>query len=77
MRTVGVTSGASVPEILVRGVLDYLAEQGYGEVQPITAAEESLVFSLPKELRKDLKAAGMDDKMKHDAGSLSDAGQLH
>ena len=77
VRTVGVTSGASVPEILVRGVLDYLAERGYGDPQPITAAEESLVFSLPKELRKDLKAAGMDDKMKHDAGSLEDAGQLH
>ncbi len=77
VRTVGVTSGASVPEILVRGVLDYLAAHGYGEPQPITAAEESLVFSLPKELRKDLKAAGMDDKMKHDAGSLEDAGQLH
>ena len=77
VRTVGVTSGASVPEILVRGVLDYLAERGYSDVQSITAAEESLIFSLPKELRKDLKAAGMDDKMKHDAGSLEDAGQLH
>ncbi|UUZ45446.1 4-hydroxy-3-methylbut-2-enyl diphosphate reductase [Janibacter limosus] len=77
VQTVGVTSGASVPEILVRGVLDFLAERGYGDVRPITAAEESLLFSLPKELRKDLKAAGMDDKMKHDAGSLEDAGQLH
>ena len=77
VRTVGVTSGASVPEILVRGVLDYLAERGYGDVTPVVSAEESLLFSLPKELRKDLKAAGMDDKMKHDAGSLKDAGQLH
>lgn len=77
VKTVGVTSGASVPEILVRSVLDYLAERGYGDPQPVTAAEESLLFSLPKELRKDLKAAGMDDKMKHDAGSLEDAGQLH
>lgn len=75
--TVGVTSGASVPEILVRGVLAYLAERGYGDVRPITAAEESLLFSLPKELRKDLRAAGMDDTMKHDASSLEDAGQLH
>ena len=77
VRTVGVTSGASVPEILVRGVLDYLAERGYGDVTPVVSAEESLLFSLPKELRRDLKAAGMDDKMKHDAGSLKDAGQLH
>ena len=75
--TVGVTSGASVPEILVRGVLEYLAERGYGDVRSVTAAEESLIFSLPKELRRDLKAAGMSDKMTHDAGSLEDAGQLH
>ncbi|WP_435202741.1 4-hydroxy-3-methylbut-2-enyl diphosphate reductase [Janibacter sp. GS2] len=77
VRTVGVTSGASVPELLVRGVLEYLAERGFGDVTPVVSAEESLLFSLPKELRKDLKAAGMDDKMKHDAGSLEDAGQLH
>jgi 4-hydroxy-3-methylbut-2-enyl diphosphate reductase len=77
VRTVGVTSGASVPEILVRGVLDFLAERGYGEPQPVTAAEESLLFALPKELRRDLKAAGMSDQMKHDAGALGDAGQLH
>jgi 4-hydroxy-3-methylbut-2-enyl diphosphate reductase len=57
--TVGVTSGASVPEILVRDVLSWLAERGYGEVQEITTADESLVFSLPRELRADLKAAGM------------------
>ena len=49
--TVGVTSGASVPEVLVRGVLDHLAERGWGEVEEITTAEESLVFSLPRELR--------------------------
>ena len=33
--TVGVTSGASVPEILVRGVLDFLAERGYADVQEV------------------------------------------
>lgn len=49
--TVGVTSGASVPEVLVRGVLDRLAEHGYGQVQPVTTANETLVFSLPRELR--------------------------
>ncbi|MBB5912570.1 4-hydroxy-3-methylbut-2-enyl diphosphate reductase [Nocardia transvalensis] len=51
VRTVGVTSGASVPDILVRGVLDLLADHGYGEVQPVTTANETLVFSLPRELR--------------------------
>ncbi|RZT25970.1 4-hydroxy-3-methylbut-2-enyl diphosphate reductase [Mycobacterium sp. BK558] len=49
--TVGVTSGASVPEILVRGVLDRLAGYGYGTVQPVTTANETLVFALPREIR--------------------------
>jgi 4-hydroxy-3-methylbut-2-en-1-yl diphosphate reductase len=49
--TVGVTSGASVPEILVRGVLERLAEYGYDVVQPVTTANETLVFALPREIR--------------------------
>ena len=52
---VGLTSGASVPEVLVQGVLDWLAERGYGEVQEVRTAEEDLLFSLPHELRRDLK----------------------
>ncbi|MGN6246154.1 MAG: 4-hydroxy-3-methylbut-2-enyl diphosphate reductase [Motilibacteraceae bacterium] len=56
-RTIGVTSGASVPEILVRGVLDLLAAHGFGEVEEVVSAEESLLFALPPELRRDLKAA--------------------
>jgi 4-hydroxy-3-methylbut-2-enyl diphosphate reductase len=55
--TVGVTSGASVPEILVRGVLDFLAARGYAEVEEVRSAEESLLFALPPELRRDMKAA--------------------
>ncbi|WP_280181411.1 4-hydroxy-3-methylbut-2-enyl diphosphate reductase [Nocardia farcinica] len=51
VRTIGITSGASVPEILVRGVLDMLAEHGYADVQPVTTANETLVFALPRELR--------------------------
>jgi 4-hydroxy-3-methylbut-2-enyl diphosphate reductase len=58
VETIGVTSGASVPEILVKDVLATLAEHGYRDVQEITAAEESLLFALPPELRKDMKAAG-------------------
>ncbi|HEY2086457.1 MAG TPA: 4-hydroxy-3-methylbut-2-enyl diphosphate reductase [Mycobacterium sp.] len=49
--TVGVTSGASVPEVLVRGVLERLAEYGYDVVQPVTTANETLVFALPREIR--------------------------
>jgi 4-hydroxy-3-methylbut-2-en-1-yl diphosphate reductase len=54
VHTVGVTSGASVPEMLVGGVLDFLAERGYTEVQEITTAEEKLVFSLPRELKRSI-----------------------
>ena len=55
--TVGLTSGASVPDALVKGVLDWLSERGYADVESVTSAEESLIFSLPQELRRDLKAA--------------------
>jgi 4-hydroxy-3-methylbut-2-enyl diphosphate reductase len=56
VRTVGVTSGASVPEILVDGVLEWLAARGFADVSVITSAQESIQFSLPKELRRDLRA---------------------
>jgi 4-hydroxy-3-methylbut-2-enyl diphosphate reductase len=49
--TVGVTSGASVPEVLVSEVLDLLADRGYPDVETVKAAEEKLVFALPHELR--------------------------
>jgi 4-hydroxy-3-methylbut-2-en-1-yl diphosphate reductase len=55
--TVGLTSGASVPDDLVMEVLDFLAERGFGEVAEVTTAQEKLVFALPVELRKDMKAA--------------------
>jgi 4-hydroxy-3-methylbut-2-enyl diphosphate reductase len=58
VETIGLTSGASVPEILVKDVLATLQRHGFNDVQVITAAEESLLFSLPPELRKDMKAAG-------------------
>jgi 4-hydroxy-3-methylbut-2-enyl diphosphate reductase len=58
VETIGLTSGASVPEILVKDVLAFLSERGFSDVQTITAKEETLLFSLPPELRKDLKAAG-------------------
>ncbi|WP_404313501.1 4-hydroxy-3-methylbut-2-enyl diphosphate reductase [Agrococcus terreus] len=51
VRTVGVTSGASVPEGLVREVLAELEDAGYADVTEVRTAEEDLIFSLPKELR--------------------------
>jgi 4-hydroxy-3-methylbut-2-enyl diphosphate reductase len=57
VRTVSVTSGASVPEDLVDGVLSFLAERGYPDARAVHTAEESLVFALPPELRRDLRAA--------------------
>jgi 4-hydroxy-3-methylbut-2-en-1-yl diphosphate reductase len=58
VETVGITSGASVPEILVKDVLTWLAERGFSDVETVTASEEHLLFAIPPELRKDLKAAG-------------------
>ena len=55
---IGVSSGASVPEILVTDLLKDLAKRGYSDVETVTAMEEHLLFSVPPELRKDLKAAG-------------------
>ncbi|QFZ16712.1 4-hydroxy-3-methylbut-2-enyl diphosphate reductase [Saccharothrix syringae] len=52
--TVGVTSGASVPDILVMDLLAHLAERGYGQVEEITTANEKIAFALPRELRKDM-----------------------
>jgi 4-hydroxy-3-methylbut-2-enyl diphosphate reductase len=55
---IGVSSGASVPEILVQDLLKWLAERGFSDVETVTAMEEHLLFAMPPELRKDLKAAG-------------------
>jgi 4-hydroxy-3-methylbut-2-enyl diphosphate reductase len=54
--SVGVTSGASVPDDLVQGILDLLVEQGFPDAVEERLTEESLVFALPPELRKDLGA---------------------
>lgn len=56
--TVGLTSGASVPEVLVQQILDLLAEYGYGEVEEVVTAQEDILFSLPKELRAKLAKDG-------------------
>ncbi len=67
--TVGVTSGASVPEILVRDVVARLGEFGFGEIEEVRTATEDIIFSLPKNLRADLKAAGAEATRPGHAGS--------
>jgi 4-hydroxy-3-methylbut-2-enyl diphosphate reductase len=57
--TVGLTSGASVPESLVRQVMDWLAERGFDDVGEVESARESLQFALPPELRRDLRSRGI------------------
>jgi 4-hydroxy-3-methylbut-2-enyl diphosphate reductase len=52
--TVGLTSGASVPEELVQGVLGLLAERGFTDVEEVRSAQEKLLFALPHELRRNL-----------------------
>ena len=58
--TVGLTSGASVPDDLVMQVLDHLAARGFGEVAEVTTATEKLVFSLPQELKRDMRTAAAE-----------------
>ncbi len=55
VETVGVTSGASVPDILVMDLVSWLADRGYGDVHEVTTANEKVAFALPRELRKALK----------------------
>jgi len=57
VETIGVTSGASVPEILVNDLLKYLSTEGFSDVEEVRATEETLLLALPKELRADLKKA--------------------
>ena len=57
VEVVGLTSGASVPELLVDGVLEFLAQHGFGDVEEVRTADEHLMFHLPPELRRDMKAA--------------------
>jgi 4-hydroxy-3-methylbut-2-enyl diphosphate reductase len=59
--TVGVTSGASAPDSLVQGVLEWLAARGFGDVEEISTTEETITFALPRELRLAERAAGRDD----------------
>jgi len=66
--TVGVTSGASVPEELVASVLAKLADFGFGAVTEVEAVEEHVTFALPRELRP-ARAAGVNAAVRPRSGS--------
>ena len=51
VNTVGVTSGASVPEILVKELVEELARRGYADAEEVTTTVETITFSLPRDLR--------------------------
>ena len=72
---VGVTSGASVPEDLVDGVLDRLAEHGFGDVEEVEAVEERMVFALPRELRPHAAASAVPrpDRPDQDAPAVAES----
>ncbi|MFB9907286.1 4-hydroxy-3-methylbut-2-enyl diphosphate reductase [Allokutzneria oryzae] len=53
--TIGVTSGASVPDILVMDLLSWLEKRGWADVDLVTTANERITFQLPRELKRDLK----------------------
>ena len=52
VETVGVTSGASAPEVLVEGICDWFRARGVAEIRELSPAEENVVFKLPSELRR-------------------------
>lgn len=59
VNTVGITSGASVPEILVRQLLDWLGQRGFDDVEVVETEKESTTFALPRNLKEELVQAGL------------------
>ncbi len=51
VRSIGVTSGASTPEVKVSEVMEFLRRQGHGDAREVTVLDENVTFALPKELR--------------------------
>lgn len=57
VQTVGLTSGASVPELLVNDVLAWLAQRGFSDIEEVETSVEKLTFALPPELRREIKGS--------------------
>jgi 4-hydroxy-3-methylbut-2-enyl diphosphate reductase len=56
VETIGLSSGASVPEVLVTEVLGWLIARGFDQVEEVSHTEERLTFALPQELRREIKS---------------------
>lgn len=63
-QVVGLTSGASVPEVLVREVIEQLVEWGFEDLEEVRTASEKVTFALPSSLRASLKEAGLENPTK-------------
>ena len=53
--TIGLTAGASAPDVLVQQVISRLQELGADEISQLEGREENIIFEVPKELRVDIK----------------------
>ncbi|MGC3874151.1 4-hydroxy-3-methylbut-2-enyl diphosphate reductase [Halomonas sp. GXIMD04776] len=58
VETIGITAGASAPEVLVNGVIERLRELGATAPEELKGQEETITFSMPKELREQVIASG-------------------
>ncbi len=56
--SIGLSSGASVPEVLVQDVVGWLAARGYADLEEVSHTEERLTFALPQELRREMRSSG-------------------
>ncbi|MFC7580999.1 4-hydroxy-3-methylbut-2-enyl diphosphate reductase [Schaalia naturae] len=63
--TVGLTSGASVPEVLVRDVVEWLQARGFPTVEEVRTETETITFALPRNLRAQMAASGMGETRPH------------
>ena len=75
--TIGLTSGASVPDELVQGALALLRERGFPKADEERLIEENLTFALPPELRRDLGGEDQRRSRRHPGRRGDEAAKKH